>query len=70
MKCKFLKKIVSLLCFLLILSEINAINAQSFEKIVFGTYLENDEEFEDFVKMAKKEGATHINISGNLPRSF
>ncbi len=41
-----------------------------FKKIVFGCYTKDIKDFEDFVKRAKKSGATHINLSNeNLPFS-
>ncbi len=39
-----------------------------FEKIVFGCYAKDINEFEDFVKRARASGATHINLSNeDLP---
>jgi len=41
-----------------------------FERIVFGCYTRDIKDFEDFVKRAKKSGATHINLSNeDLPFS-
>ena len=41
-----------------------------FERIVFGCYSRDIKDFEDFVKRAKKSGATHINLSNeDLPFS-
>lgn len=41
-----------------------------FEKIVFGCYTGDIKDFEDFAKLAKKSGATHINLSNeDLPFS-
>ena len=42
-----------------------------FEKIVFGCYSENLQEFEEFVIRAKQSGATHINLTNeDLPKSY
>jgi len=47
----------------------NAFN-ESFEKIVFGCYAGNLDDFEVFVQRAKASGATHINLSNeDLPSS-
>ena len=40
------------------------------KKIIFSSYYKSPEDFEAFVIQAKNAGATHISISGNLPRSF
>lgn len=41
-----------------------------FDKIVFGCYAKDIKDFEEFVKWAKKSGATHINLSNeDLPFS-
>lgn len=41
-----------------------------FDKIVFNSPYQDIEDFEDFVKKAKKVGATHINISNSIPLAF
>ena len=41
-----------------------------FEKIIFSSPYQNLDDFEDFVKKAKKAGATHITISNDLPPAF
>ena len=45
--------------------------SNEFEKIIFGCYAENMQEFEEFVIRAKQSGATHINLSNeDLPKSY
>lgn len=46
-------------------------NAQTgqFEKIIFSSPYQNNEDFEAFSKHAKESGATHVAITNSLPRS-
>ena len=47
----------------------NSLNSK-FDKIVFGCYTKDLNDFENFVKRAKQSGATHINLSNeDLPFS-
>lgn len=41
-----------------------------FEKIIFSSPYENRKDFEDFAKKAKEAGATHVNISNDIPLAF
>lgn len=41
-----------------------------FEKVIFGAKTRGQADFEEFVSQAKGVGATHINISDNLPGAY
>ena len=58
-----------LICFFLFFVAIQSYGFD-FEKIVFSSPYQNIEDFEDFVKKAKEAGATHINISNDIPLAF